>query len=211
MKKSLMMMMNQSFEELGYGYLYNWYAANDVNFSPIDWALPILSDYSTLITTLGGTSVAGGKMKEAGLNHWNTPNTGADNSSGFTGWGSGSRDSAGTFLSFSEILALGMTHISAAKALTYDSAAFSNTGITQKYGISIRLLYTGGGSPSTITDNDGNIYDVILIGSQRWTVQNWKCTTLDNGDPIPNVTSDSAWAALTTLGRCAYDNNPNNV
>jgi hypothetical protein len=36
-------------------------------------------------------------MKEAGTVHWDSPNTGANNSSGFTGLGSGIRFSTGSF------------------------------------------------------------------------------------------------------------------
>jgi hypothetical protein len=64
---------------------------------------------------------------------------------------------------------------------------------------------------STITDNDGNIYDIVQIGTQYWTVQNWKCTTLDDGTSIPNVTDDTTWAGLTTLARAAYGNDEGNV
>lgn len=68
-----------------YGRLYNWYAATDVhNIAPAGWHLPSYSEWNTLVNYLGGESVSGGKAKEAGLAHWFSPNTGADNSSGFT-------------------------------------------------------------------------------------------------------------------------------
>ena len=61
-----------------------------------------------------------------------------------------------------------------------------------------------------ITDIDGNVYDTVVIGSQEWTVQNLKTTKLNDGTAIPEVTDNSAWAALTTPGRCAYNNDPAN-
>jgi uncharacterized protein (TIGR02145 family) len=56
---------------------------------PIGWHLPSLSESNQLQSFLGGWSIAGGKMKETGFSHWNQPNAGATNSSGFTGLGAG--------------------------------------------------------------------------------------------------------------------------
>jgi uncharacterized protein (TIGR02145 family) len=90
-----------------YGKLYNWYAVvgihdNDANtpnktLAPEGWHVPTDGEWTTLTTYLGGLSVAGGKMKEAGLAHWVTPNTGATNESGFAGLPGGYRDSNGSF------------------------------------------------------------------------------------------------------------------
>ena len=82
-----------------YGALYtfaaaiadNWTRDNSTTNSaggqgicPDGWHLPTNTEWNTLFTFLGGTSVAGGKMKETGTTHWNSPNTGATNSNGFT-------------------------------------------------------------------------------------------------------------------------------
>jgi len=67
-----------------YGALYNWHAVNTGNLCPIGWHVPTDAEWTTLITYLGGETVAGGKLKEAGITHWASPNTGATNESGFT-------------------------------------------------------------------------------------------------------------------------------
>jgi uncharacterized protein (TIGR02145 family) len=67
-----------------YGALYNWAAVFTDKLCPTGWHVPSHSEWGTLTTFLGGDSVAGGKLKENGTTHWNTPNTGATNESGFT-------------------------------------------------------------------------------------------------------------------------------
>lgn len=63
----------------------------------------------------------------------------------------------------------------------------------------------------TVTDIDGNVYQTIQIGNQRWMMENLKVTRYRNGDAIPNVTGSTDWSNLTTGARCAYDNDENNV
>jgi uncharacterized protein (TIGR02145 family) len=74
-----------SFNNSVYGKLYNWYAVNDPRgLAPNGYHVPSITEWNTLIDCLGGNTVAGGKMKEIGISHWTSPNTGATNTSGFT-------------------------------------------------------------------------------------------------------------------------------
>ncbi len=83
-----------------YGKLYNWYAVNDPRgLAPTGWHVPSDAEWTILETALGGSSVAGGEMKEAGTLNWTTPNTGGNNNSGFAGLPGGFRYDGGTFSS----------------------------------------------------------------------------------------------------------------
>jgi uncharacterized protein (TIGR02145 family) len=84
-----------------YGYLYNWYAAAGIitnggsptkNICPLGWHVPTSTEWTNLINHLGGNTVAGGKMKSVGTTYWNSPNTGADDSSRFSALPGGYRD-----------------------------------------------------------------------------------------------------------------------
>ncbi|MBN1480121.1 T9SS C-terminal target domain-containing protein [candidate division KSB1 bacterium] len=95
-----------------FGYLYNWYAVNDSrNIAPVGWHVPTDEDWKQLEIYLGlsrvqadaeswrGTDV-GGKMKEAGYAHWESPNTGATNTSGLCALPAGYRRDNGDFENF---------------------------------------------------------------------------------------------------------------
>lgn len=69
-----------------YGRLYNWFAVADSRgLCPIGWHVPSIQEWKKLSLFLGGNEIAGGKMKESGTIHWEAPNIGATNESGFTG------------------------------------------------------------------------------------------------------------------------------
>ena len=81
-----------------YGYLYNWFAVDDSrNIAPEGWHVPTDEEWTVLSDYLGGTSVAGGKLKETGTSHWASPNTGATNETGFTALPAGYRKTNGNY------------------------------------------------------------------------------------------------------------------
>ena len=86
-----------------YGNLYNWYAIDlETGVCPEGWHVPTDDEYILLTDYLGGNDIAGGKMKEAGLEHWDSPNTGATNESGFTGLPGGFRNTTGSYVYMGE-------------------------------------------------------------------------------------------------------------
>ncbi len=92
-----------------YGVLYNWPAAmngepssNSVpsgvqGVCPLGWHLPGDYEWDVIANYLGGSSGAGGKMKETDTTHWYSPNTGATNASGFSALPGGFRSNNGNF------------------------------------------------------------------------------------------------------------------
>lgn len=98
-----------------YGYLYNGYAVADPRgIAPEGWHVPSHEDWIILEMCLGmkedgihdagarGTD-EGGKLKEAGQAHWDSPNVEATNSSGFTALPGGYRSTRGNFINLNQI------------------------------------------------------------------------------------------------------------
>lgn len=95
--------LNNSVNCDNYGRLYQWSAVMDVvpsngnqGICPEGWHIPTNSEWEELMTYLGGYGYAGGKMKSTrtdpeGHPRWDSPNTGATNSSGFNALPGGSR------------------------------------------------------------------------------------------------------------------------
>lgn len=205
-----------------YGYLYNWYAATDArNICPEGWHVPSNTEFNTLITFGGGSSVAGLKFKEAGIVYWDEPNEGATNEYGFNGRGAASRNYVDgswsplkvatrfwTSVSISELSALNYM-------LSYDLTSFSVLNENKAQGRSLRPFKDSTtlthGQTGTYTGNDGRIYRTICIGTQEILADNLCETLYRNGDLIIEVTDDAAWAAFTKGARCSYNNDESNA
>jgi uncharacterized protein (TIGR02145 family) len=145
---------NDNQYENPYGKLYNWYAVSDSrNVCPTGWHVPSDPEWGAFLDYLdpnsnGGnnTSTAGGKMKIAGTQYWQSPNTDATNSSGFSGHPGGNLD-AGSFFDIGNIGSwwsstndqLNMNSAWSVE-LRYDNGSNYKGNVPKSYGYSVRCL-----------------------------------------------------------------------
>ena len=129
-----------------YGKLYNFYAIADYRYlCPLGWNIPTTAQWTILTDYLGGESIAASKLKESGTTHWQSPNTGATNSTNFTALPGGSRIGDGTYASL-----VGFGHwwssseststTALYRAMGYDGENVRSYDNSKKLGLSIRCL-----------------------------------------------------------------------
>jgi len=134
-----------------YGGLYQWdeimkytTGLGAQGICPAGWHIPTNDEYTTLKDFLGSNN--GGKMKEAGTSHWYPPNTGATNSSGFTGLPGGQRNQDSLFYSIGQRVKFYVsdTYSSYSSAmywhLSYNNVYFNSSSSLKINGFSIRCL-----------------------------------------------------------------------
>jgi uncharacterized protein (TIGR02145 family) len=63
---------------------------------------------------------------------------------------------------------------------------------------------------TTVSDIDGNIYNIVTIGTQVWMKENLKVTKYNDGTAIPNITIAAPLYSLTTGAYNDYNNTPSN-
>ncbi len=137
-----------------YGLLYNWYAVNDARgLCPSGWHVPTDNEWTTLTDGLGGSAVAGGSLKQtgttsAGTGLWFSPNTGATNSSGFTGIPAGNRNFNGETYAPVGLNCLWWTSTKIGGSSPYYRAVYYNNTTVGRF----LLLETYGGSVRCIKD-----------------------------------------------------------
>ncbi len=209
---------NANGEANTYGALYNyaatigdnWDRDNTINqgVCPDGYHLPSDAEWDTLTTYLGGTNVAGGKMKETGTSHWNSPNTGSDNSSGFSALPGGTRSSStGSFydkgnrglwwssteynntVSYNRILIYNNNEVTRsinfAKSFGMSVRCVKNLSIGDSYGGGIIAYIFVSGDPGYVA---GETHGLIAAASDQSTGIQWY-----NGS---NVTTGAIGTAL---------------
>lgn len=220
-----------------YGLLYNYFAIMDSRkiSSSDDWVIPTytsgttIEKVSTLVTYLGGSSVAGGAMKDTGFVYWQSPNSGATNSTGFNARGAATRSKTTGFTgNFMQQMYFFTRDLNSTPTGNLDNAImyvlnYTNSSIYPQQNseyctYSVRLVYKGVGTPTEYVGNDGHVYRVVTIGTQTWLADNLMETKFRNGDIIPwyganpsNYFTNAEWSILTTAGVCAYNNDENLV
>lgn len=127
-----------------YGKLYNWYAANNIKLAPTGWRVPTKAEWNAMIDCLGGSSVAGGKMKSTS-SLWSSPNTGATNSSGFNGLPGGYKGTSGSYtLLTNSGYFWGSDERNTSQGeyilLDDDFASVAGNGATKTFGYSVRCI-----------------------------------------------------------------------
>jgi uncharacterized protein (TIGR02145 family) len=208
-----------------YGLLYNWYAAtystNGASITPSGWHIPSYSEIEILRVYVGSD----GGLKEIGTDHWSGSNVGATNIYLFNGRGSGFRnDNDGIFTNYKTVgyIWASTEYNSTTAYLFWMSTLYSYPSIyfsiNKKRGHPIRLIKDNSTNTGSMTDYDGNVYPTVKIGDQVWMAANLMVTHFNDGTLIPfhGADNDSTftgaeWAALTTAGACAYDNDLDNA
>jgi uncharacterized protein (TIGR02145 family) len=131
-----------------YGGLYNGYAVMTGKLCPPGWHVPTKTEWETLRNYLGGPNIAGGSLKATV--HWQSPNTGATNASGFTGLPAGARSpfTGGGFVGFGEASGWWSSTIYIPvgtvetwfHSITYQTEKFQSTAMSNPAGLAVRCI-----------------------------------------------------------------------
>jgi uncharacterized protein (TIGR02145 family) len=223
--------LNQNYDQVKFGYLYNWYAADyssgDTITSSNDWSIPTETQWSDLLIHGGGTGVfglgdnKGLKFQKTSSVVWNTASGTDDYGLSLVGGGSRSQ-TTGAFTN-SKLKGVHMGYGS-----DYVFIDFSdNSNVVQKLakttrGVSIRLVKdaTGisDGVTTTYVGNNGFVYTAIAINELYWITSNLVETKFRDGSWITGFDggaytpiSNANWASKTSEAMCAYNDDVSNV
>lgn len=199
---------------IGYGLLYNWYAATDVRgVAPNGFRVPAESDNITLFDFGSINSLKSDRVISDQDPYWQVG--AGDNLSKLGLNAAGGRYSNYAFIR-TRYGGWSTTPIQAstAKGVQIDGESDINSSpsaiVSKISGQSIRCVSDTEPLTPTVEDADGNSYTWVQIGSQYWLQQSLKTTKYNNGDDIATNLDNAAWQA-TTNGAWAYPNGDSNL
>mgnify|MGYP000860863855 CR=1 FL=1 len=197
------------YTSIKYGYLYNGYASID---------RPFIDGWDVANMSFPNQSTGGGQLKSTRTEpsehpRWNSPNTNASDSFGLGLVPGGQRDASanfgglGTYGSYFVFNYVQMGY-SYYLETYYDQESWNVTSYYASCGRSLRLSKawnTGDPIPDSVTDYDGNVYPVVLVGNYLYTATNLAATHYADGTEIPYITDNATWYNATTPALCAYN------
>lgn len=201
--------------EIKYGRIYKGYIVNDSRgFCPTGWSFPTLAQIDALRVFLDPTgsittNIAGRHLKIAGTDFWVSGND-ADNSTLFSGKGSGSLEFNGNYINFqNQVNFWGQTAVDTRRRCLNlnTSSSMLRPLFEVTTGQCVRLIKNDSTDTGTMTGNDGTVYKTVTIGTQVWMAENSKETLFLNGESIPIVTNatDFAASSVSCMASPNYD------
>jgi uncharacterized protein (TIGR02145 family) len=212
-----------------FGYLYNFYTITGSTTQSLtssdNWSVPTQSDFQTLINSVSNDARALKLINPSP--YWNSFNSAATNTSGFSAKGSGFRITNAN-IGFTDLrqqvaynsrtvpnINSDLNVVLILQSPSNTPQLFAEIGATKNAGNAVRLVRNttllSPGQTGTYTGNDGKIYNTICIGTQEWMSEDLRETKYRNLSVIPNVTDYVTWKALTTGAYCIYNNDSTNV
>ena len=158
---------NDSINNSKYGRLYSWETAREA--CPTGWHLSTSSDWTQLIEFLGGTNVAGGKLKQTGTDQWAPPNSGATDEFGFEALPGGYRTSSQGFSSIDSIAVFAVADSLGQKEFSWYQVYYDSENIdllqdtSSSIGFSVRCVK--GSSANTIPPAEDLILHLPFNGN----------------------------------------------
>lgn len=210
-------------EDMPYGLFYNFYAmvdSREISSGDQNFAVPTKEQWETLVSYLGGSTVAGGKLKAIGFTYWDAPNTGATDEVGFAARGSSIRNYDGVMYPTvkDSTLFWSSTADTATKSfvirLEYNTDEITIASVKNEYGFSVRYVRLATIAEQLLADGTecdlykGNTrsYKTVKIGTQVWTSENLADSKYRNNDDILLVEDNVEWSILSEGAFC-YKNN----
>ena len=215
-----------------YGKLYNWYAVNDPRgLAPAGWHIPTDAEWTVLANSLGGK--IGSSLKIKAQRGWAKEGNGSDET-GFAALPGGTRSI--NLFSFAGDYGYWWTsteydsYSSWNRYLSYNNNDIGRSTGWKQFGNSVRCVKDGSETnlanvqPVSLNSTDSAPHDTLLltittnlpsvkIGDEVWGLQNLDVTSFQNGDPIPEAKTDSAWSIAGKLKQpawCYYGNDSAN-